>query len=128
MQTGSASGVGGGGIAQRIEERFRLRVALVLAVNDLHGHVFERGFAGDAFEPARMCELLVVGEIEADEETQMQRVGGVGRLRGCGTLEAELELAAETEGLLPSVDAMTGLLGGVLVPAKIEYQIGLRHE
>ena len=123
-----AAGMGLGSVAQGVEEGFGLGVGGVFRANDFDGKTFEWGLGGNAFEPAGVRELFVIGEIEPDDQAEMERVRGVFRVGRRLALETHLKLAAEAEGLLPSIDAMTGLLGSVLVPAEIEYQIGLRHE
>jgi len=129
MQPDAVSAVSGGDglVGEGVEEGGGLFVGGVFRAHNFDGQAFERGFAGEAFEPASMRELLVVGKIEADEEAE---VAGAGRgflvvfcaigLAGCGAVETEFELAAEAEGLLQAVNAVTCLLGRVFVSTEIE--------
>lgn len=51
----------------------------------------------------------------------------VGRSLNFGAFKLKLEFLVQAEGLLPTLDAVTGMLRSLLVRPEIENQIGLRH-
>ena len=113
-------GVGGGSFAQRIEQRLGLGVGLVAGADDFHGQALEGRFGGNALQPARVRLLLVVGKIQAHDQPQVQGIRGIGLFFRRMPLEAHFEFAAQAEGLLPPIHAVTRLLCRVLVSPKIE--------
>lgn len=82
-------------------------------------------FRRDAFQPAVLRELFVVGKIEQDENANvLTAVFLFWRL----AVEFEDDLVAEPKALLPAFQLVTRLLCRLFVRSEIEDEIRLRHE